>query len=340
MAVNDIRRITDARSVLVTGGAGFIGSHLCGELLKRGCAITVIDDLRSGSIQNISDFLGEICFKQLTVGDPTANLAIRRAFEECDFVFHLASSVGVSYVHRNPLTTYESITRSGALVVELCCQYGLPLLLTSSSEVYGADPECPTHEGAPLTNSAAARFSYAAAKIALENIALERCVNHATDTWIVRLFNIAGPRQRPEAGVVSSFAAALADGSCPTVHGDGSQTRSFLHVSDAINALLHVAECERLVGKAVNVGSENPVRIAELAALMCKVAEGQHAMQVSYSEAFGDGFEPVLNRQPCTRLLRTMTDWRPSCSLEDIIRDCIQQARLETQSTNENGRIA
>ena len=316
--------------VLVTGGAGFIGSHLCDELVTRGYSLVVIDDLRSGQPKNLPCSLENISFEQLTIGDPSNRTAIQSAIKKCGFVFHMASSVGVNYVHQNPRSTRQNITKSGSLVIELCREYGVPFLLASSSEVYGADPICPTHEDSPLTESSAARFAYATAKIALEEMAVEYHKEGVIDVRIVRFFNVAGPRQRSDAGVISSFADALARGIAPKVHGDGRQIRTFLHVFDAINALLQIAGCEALAGRPVNIGSEVPVQIAELAQLMSKDAQGKDSVQISYSEVFGDDFEPVVNRQPSTKLLRDLTGWQPTRTLEDIIRDCMNYARLET----------
>lgn len=327
MSISQDDAIGGAKRVLVTGGAGFIGSHLCDTLIELGYRVTVVDDLRTGFASNISATSSRLTFNRLTLGDEAHRHAIETHFEQSDFVFHLASDIGVSFVHENPISTFESIVSSGSMVVNLCRKYQVPLLFTSSSEVYGANPIRPTDEDTPLVDSKARRFSYASAKIAVEKMVFDLYREGTTDSWVARFFNVAGPRQRPSAGVIASFAYALAIGNDPSIHGDGSQTRCFLHVTDAVNALLQIAGNAELAGRAVNIGNEETIRIRDLAFQMCHQAGKGIVEEVSYEAAFGRDFAPVHNRQPSTRLLRESTNWRPTRNLSEIIEDCTNYAR-------------
>jgi UDP-glucose 4-epimerase len=316
------------QTVLVTGGAGFIGSHLCELMLARGFSVHVVDDLRSGKLANLPFSSASFSFEQLAVGNPATLDRLEKRVARSSFVFHLASPVGVSVVHDEPGATVNSIMRAGMQLVELCRRLHRPLLYTSSSEVYGPDPPCPVSEECMLTLSATPRFSYAVAKLAVEHLVADLNHRHRVPTWIVRLFNIAGPRQRPSAGVVAAFAAELAAGRQLSIHGDGTQTRCFLHVRDAVGALARIADCSELCGRPVNLGGEACVSIRELAALM-QSESGQRDLIAyrTYDDAFGRDFVPVVQREPDTRLLRTATGWQPRLTLSDIIRDSIEHAR-------------
>ena len=243
-------------------------------------------------------------------------------------VFHLASPVGVASVHDDPRATVCSIVLAGAQIVELCRRHHCPILFTSSSEVYGPNPTCPTTEDSPLTLSAAPRFSYGVAKLAVEHMITGLCSQSSVASWIVRLFNVAGPRQRADAGVMAAFAEELVCGRGPLqIHGDGTQTRSFLHVRDAVDALISVAACPELSGRAVNVGGEELISIRELANRMrAECGHKGHFFYRDYSECYGDSFVPVLRREPDTRLLEELTGWHARFGLTDIIRDCLKYA--------------
>jgi UDP-glucose 4-epimerase len=316
------------RSALITGGAGFIGSHLCERLLERGVQVTVVDDLRSGDLRNLPLAGAGFSFEPLTVGDPAAAGRLERHVAEADFVFHLASPVGVALTNEHPGATVSSILQAGLQIVSLCRDLSRPLLFASSSEVYGPSPPCPTAESCVLTLSASPRFSYAAAKLAVEHLVADLNRRGGVPAWIVRFFNVAGPRQRPDAGVLSAFAADLIAGRHLRIHGNGDQTRSFLHVKDAAEGLIRIAECPALQGQAVNLGNERCTSIRELAdRMLAECGRRELISYCSYDEVFGDDFVPVTQRSPDTRLLRETTGWSPQLSLSDIVRDCVQHAR-------------
>jgi UDP-glucose 4-epimerase len=326
-------------SVLITGGAGFVGSHLCELFLDRGFGVRVVDDLRTGTLANLPLSAREMTFEQLRVGDARILKRLEKHVAASSTVFHLASPVGVSLASEEPGSTLWSIVEAGNQIVEVCRRYCRPLLFTSSSEVYGPAPPCPTSEDDSLTLSAAPRFSYAVAKLAVEHLVSELYRRDRIPAWVVRLFNITGPRQRADAGVVAAFAAELASGrGVLRVHGDGSQTRSFLHVKDAVEALAAISACARLAGRAVNLGSRSTVTILELAERMRAELGGRARFSFcNYEGVFGKGFAPVVCRQPDTRLLEDATGWRPKLDLRDIVRDCIEHARRGGGLASGNG---
>jgi UDP-glucose 4-epimerase len=325
------------RSALITGGAGFIGSHLCERLLERGVRVTVVDDLRSGDLNNLPLAAPGFSFEQLTVGDPGAADRLERHVAESNFVFHLASPVGVALANEQPGATVTSILLSGIQLVSLCRNLGRPLLYASSSEVYGPSPPCPTSEECPLALSASPRFSYATAKLAVEHLVADLYRRDGVPAWIVRFFNVAGPRQRPDAGVLAAFAADLIAGRHLRIHGNGDQTRSFLHVIDAAEGLIRIAECPALQGRAVNLGNERCTSIRELAdRMLAECGRRELISYCSYGEVFGEQFVPVTQRSPDTRLLRESTGWSPQLSLSDIVRDCVQHARYSGELAGGN----
>jgi nucleoside-diphosphate-sugar epimerase len=315
-------------SILVTGGAGFVGSHLCELLLERGFGVHVVDDLSSGSLSNLPLSSPGLTFERLKIGDPAAEKRLAHAVAGSSMVYHLASPVGVASVHNDPGAAVCRIVLAGAQLVECCRRHQRPILFTSSSEVYGPTPPCPTTEDSPLMLSAASRFSYGVAKLAVEHMVAGLCNQSGVASWIVRLFNVAGPRQRAEAGVIAAFAEELARGGGPLqIHGDGTQTRSFLHVRDAVVALIAVADRPELKGRAVNVGGKEVVSIRSLANQMARQAGGSRSLShCDYRDCFGENFAPVLRREPDTRLLEGLTGWRSEFRLADIVRDCLEFA--------------
>ena len=318
----------DAR-VVVTGGAGFIGSHLCDLLIEGRVAVHVVDDLRTGSLANLRLPARQLTFDRLSIGDPNAMEALAAIVARATMVYHLAGPVGVSLAQADPGATVRETVLAGAQIVELCRRYRRPLLFTSSSEVYGCTGDTPTSEDAALALSIAPRFSYAAAKLAVEHMVTSLYCRDHIPSWVVRLFNIAGPRQRPTAGVMSAFAAAAVDpeGVLP-IYGEGDQTRCFLHVRDGVDGLVRIAASAELQGRATNLGGTQLVSMNTLARRMTAECARQTACSYSsYATCFGEDFVPVQHRKPDTRLLRESTGWHPRPDLDDIIRDCISDAR-------------
>jgi UDP-glucose 4-epimerase len=316
-------------SVVVTGGAGFVGSHLCELLLQKDCHVTVLDDLRASDVANLPRRNAALHFEQLSIGTPSAAARLGQHVAHADFVFHLASPVGVSVAHFQPSATAASIVSAGAQVADACRTHERPLLFTSSSEVYGATPACPAAEDAPLALSNAPRFSYGTAKLVIEQLVAELNHQYGIPSWIVRLFNVAGPRQRPDAGVIASFVDCALSDRPLLIHGDGRQTRCFLHVSDAVEALAAVAQNRFLCGRAVNVGNNTAVTINDVAAAVAAQRPHCSTRRAAYAEVFGEHFLDVQRRIPDTRLLTETTGWRPRFTLHDIVRDCLADRAAE-----------
>jgi UDP-glucose 4-epimerase len=326
--------LQSGKSVIVTGGAGFIGSHLCEALLQRDCKVLAIDDLRSGDRANLPWTDNNLRFEELTVGSAAAAARLESHIACADFVFHLASPVGVPLAHAEPGATASSIVSAGVQLVELCRRHKRSLLFTSSSEVYGLTGAYPTTEQASLTLSDAPRFSYATGKLAVEQMVLGLHRQYGVPSWVLRLFNVAGPRQRPDAGVVAALARHATTDHRLLVHGDGQQTRCFLHVADAAEAIVAVAASIDLCGRVVNVGSVQSVTIEDLAGVVAAHAGRRcSVIRVGYTELFGDDFQVVHKRLPDTRLIRETTGWRPRFGLHDIVRDCVaEQIALQRKS--------
>jgi UDP-glucose 4-epimerase len=326
--------LSDGARVLVTGGAGFLGSGLVRLLLARGCRVTVIDDLSNGLIENLptSDHKSpQLAVRIGRIGQADAEALLDDEVSRSDAVFHLASPIGVLRAHSERLRMTRSILTTGIAVVEACRRHRRPMLFTSSSEVYGSGRLEPISEDESVTIDLRPRWGYAASKAAVEHLVAGLFHEEGIPAWIVRPFNMSGPRQRPVTGqVVPVFADAALRGAPIVVHDDGQQRRSFLHVDDAANGLVRIAECESLCGRAVNLGGTEAVSIAHLAELVRQSA-GRPVQIVSMpSEAvFGKDFAVTRDRVPDTRLLQESTGWYPQRSVLDIVTDCVDHLRRQ-----------
>ena len=314
------------RAVLVTGGAGFVGSHLTDRLLELGSRVTVLDDLSNGRVGNLSVDHPNLACERLNVGHSTAPLVSERV-RDADLVVHLASPVGVGRAHRDPKGTTRRMLDSGRVIVEACRTTGTPMLLTSSSEVYGFGGDHPLSESAPIASGVEPRWEYAAAKLELERL-VGSLARDAVTGWVVRLFNIVGARQRATTGhVLPSFCVAAADGRPLVIHGDGQASRTFLHVADAVDALLAVVSTPALAQGPVNVGGGSRLTITDLADLVIQRARSSSTKTfVDEASVFGADFAAVRARVPDTTKLRAHTGWQPSRTVIAAIDDRLQEA--------------
>ena len=317
--------------VLVTGGAGFVGSALVDMLLARNCSATVIDDLSNGLLRNLPASHPRLTIRTFRVGDPAYSAAVHEEVRLADAVCHLASPIGVRLAHNERFAVTSGILESGCAIVEACRVHRRPLLYTSSSEVYGSGRDRPITESDPVTTDLRPRWGYAAAKAAVEHLVAGLFFDFGIPTWIVRPFNMAGPRQRAATGLVLPvFVNAALRGEPLVVHDDGEQRRAFLHVNDAAAGLLLVMGCRLLRGRPVNLGGSEAVQIRNLAKMVVE-ATGTSApitMKPS-SEVFGDRFAVTYDRVPDTSLLTTVTGWRPLRSTKQAVVDCIEHMRIE-----------
>jgi UDP-glucose 4-epimerase len=322
--------------VLITGGAGFIGSHLSEAYLDRGDEVTVLDDLSTGSVDNIRHLRGHARFRA-TIDSVHNHPVVAELVDECDVVVHLAAAVGVKLIVSQPLESLLSNVRGTDIVMTAAARHDRRLLYSSTSEVYGKSSVGPLHEGADrvVGSPFVVRWGYATAKAFGEALLHAYAREEGARFTAARLFNTVGPRQKGSYGMVlPRFAQQAIAGEDVTVYGDGTQSRCFVHVADTVSALTSLLDCEGAVGGVFNVGSPDEVSIIELARRVIERAEsGSRVRLVPYEDAYGDGFEELGRRQPDTAELERMTGWTPSRSLDETIDDVIAYARSESKES-------
>jgi UDP-glucose 4-epimerase len=310
---------------LVTGGAGFIGSHLCERLLADGARVTVLDDLSTGSYENIAALEGRQQFRLLI--DSVLNESLLDTLvAECDAIYHLASAVGVRLIMEQPVKTIETIFLGTDAVLRHARRHRRKVLLTSTSEVYGKSTDVPFREDGDRLEGATTkhRWAYATAKALDEFLALAHWKETRLPVICVRLFNTVGPRQTGQYGMVlPRFVQAALLGEPLTVYGDGSQTRCFCHVADVVRALTGLMESPAAVGQVFNVGSTEEISIRDLAQLVTRLLESKSKITFrSMEDVYGkDGFEDMQRRVPDIGKIERTIGWKPERSLEAAIRD-------------------
>jgi len=315
---------------LVTGGAGFIGSHLAERLIAEGHGVLVLDDLSTGRFQNVAHLEGKTGF-ELRVANVTDAPAVERCVTECQAVFHLASAVGVRLVVDQPVQTIETIVGGTDVVLRACARYRRPVLLTSTSEVYGKSEKIPFAEGddcvmGPTTTR---RWAYACAKALDEFLAQAYWHQARLPVVIARLFNTVGPRQTGRYGmVIPRFVEQALAGQPITVYGDGSQTRCFAHVLDVVGALVALMDHPEARGGVFNVGNAEEISILELARRVRTLAGAKSEIRlVPYSEAYTAGFEDMVRRVPDLAKIRRLIGYRPTRDLDHILADVVAEQR-------------
>lgn len=315
---------------LITGGAGFIGSHLTDALVARGACVVALDDLSTGSIDNLAHLLGHprFSFRRGSVLDGSL---VAELVSDADAVIHLAASVGVRLIVERPLASLINNVRGAEVVLEACAAHKRRVLVASSSEVYGKNGYGPLAENADRLVGAPfeARWAYATAKAFAEILAYSSWRERGTPTTVVRLFNVVGARQTGAYGMVlpSLVRQALRDEEL-TVFGDGEQRRCFCHVDDVVRGLLSLLEHPRSAGLVLNVGSTEEMTINELAALVRRVSGARSAIvHVPYEQAFGRHIEDVRRRVPDTTRMRSLTGWRPCRTLREAVSEVVEYER-------------
>jgi UDP-glucose 4-epimerase len=320
------------RNILITGGAGFIGSHLAEALLKRGDRVTIIDDLSTGRFENIAHLTGHPNF-HFAIDTITNEMVLDRLASECSLIFHLAAAVGVMLIVDHPVRTIETNIIGMEAVLKAALRYKAKVLVASSSEVYGKGNQIPFREDddVVLGPTSRSRWAYAASKMIDEFLALAYAREKGLPVVIFRLFNTVGARQTGQYGmVIPRLIQQALKGEALTVYGDGQQTRCFLHVSDAVAAITTLAECEEAVGQVFNVGSTEEVSISELAGAVLRVTrrlkpaiKGADIQYVSYENAYAVGFEDMRRRVPDIGKIKDTTGWQPEKNLQQILRDML-----------------
>jgi len=317
---------------LITGGAGFIGSHVADALVARRHEVVVLDDLSTGRRANIEHLIGTGS-AVLIEGSVTDAPLVDELMSKCDCCLHLASAVGVRLVVAHPLETLRRIVHGTDVVVSNAARHGKRVVFASTSEVYGKSSAGSLHEESDrvLGSAYKSRWSYAIAKSYGEAIAYGYHRELGADTVVVRLFNTIGPRQLGDHGmVVPRFIGQALAGDDVTVYGDGAQQRCFLHVDDAVQAILALAEHAGASGRAFNLGNPEPITILALARrIISRAGSRSRITMVEYEEAYDEGFEELGRRTPDITAVRALVGWRPQRTLDEALDDVIAFQRAE-----------
>jgi UDP-glucose 4-epimerase len=311
---------------LITGGAGFIGSHLSDAYLQRGDEVYVIDDLSTGSIDNIQHLKNNPRF-HYTIESVHNQPIVAELVDQCDVIFHLAAAVGVKLIVESPVRTIETNVKGTEVVLALANKKKKKVLVASTSEVYGLSDQVPFREDGNLVMGATTkgRWSYACSKAIDEFLALAYWREKKLPTVVVRLFNTVGPRQTGQYGmVIPTFVKQALSGRPITVYGDGKQTRCFGYVGDVVQALIKLMDEPTAVGQVFNVGSNEEVTILELARQVKELTNSDSEIVfVPYDEAYEEGFEDMPRRVPDISKVNSLVGFRPEMSLDGILRSVI-----------------
>ncbi len=317
---------------LITGGCGFIGSHLAQALLERGDHVTVVDDLSTGQFENIAHLVGRPGF-QFAIETIINEAVMDRLVSECDLIYHLAAAVGVELIVSDPVRVIETNIQGTEVILRIGARYRKQVLLASTSEIYGKSEEIPFREDAdrllgPTTRS---RWSYACSKAMDEFLALGYAKKFSLPVVIMRFFNTVGPRQTGRYGMVVPRFVRQALLSQPiTVFGDGQQSRCFTDVQDVVRAVIGLADEPRARGQVFNIGSTNEVTIEELARRTVALAQSASPIvHIPYAQAYEEGFDDMRRRVPDITRIKALIGWEPRLSLEDTLQRVIAFTRAQ-----------
>src|SRR5215475_6721769 len=327
-------------NVLITGGAGFIGSHLAERLLARGDDVHVIDNLSTGSSRNIEHLEGHRGFECI-LDTITNHRLMEKLIEDADIVYHLAAAVGVRLIVDSPTQAMETNIRGTEVVLEIAAHQKKRVLITSTSEVYGKRNSVPFREDDDLVLGPPdkGRWSYACSKLIDEFLAIAYWKEKRLPTVIARLFNVVGPRQTGRYGmVIPSLVRQALSGEEMTVFGDGTQSRCFTHVKDAVGALIALAESEEVNGEVYNIGSTEEISILKLAAKIKEMTRSKSKIVlIPYEKAYKNGFEDMMRRVPDLTKLEEAIGYRPSMNLDEILVSTIRYHMEEPDFARKNG---
>ena len=318
--------------ILVTGGAGFIGSHLSEALLKAGYQVLVIDDLSTGDIHNISHLLDNENF-QFTRASITDGMLLNRLVSRSDLIIHLAAAVGVKLIVNHPVHTIETNVMGSQAVLSSALRYNCKVLLASTSEVYGKGSSELFNEedDVVLGSTSKSRWAYAQSKMIDESLALAYSREFGLEVVLFRLFNTVGPRQSGRYGmVIPRFIKQAIRNEAITVYGDGTQRRCFCDVRDVVRAIIGLVQNDKASGKVFNIGSQEEISILKLAQKIKKTAKSNSKiMYVPYSDAYGEGFEDMQYRKPDISRIQSILGWKPVYNLNQIIENTIISERIK-----------
>jgi len=307
---------------LITGGAGFIGSHLAEKLIARGDQVVIFDNLSTGSANNLSGIKDKIKFEEGNILD---RAVIDKLVSESDYVVHLAAALGVFNIVNKPLESLKTNLQGSENILEACNKYRKPVLVASTSEIYGKNDKVPLNEeddriiGHPLKS----RWSYSEAKAVDESLAYFYYLENKLPIRIVRFFNTVGPRQVGHYGmVVPRFVNAALKNEPLSVYGSGDQIRCFCHVTDAVRGLLLVMDSDKAVGEVFNVGNNQQISIMQLAKKVIEITGSKSNIEkIAYEKAYPQGFEDMQRRVPDISKIKQVLGWAPEINLDQIIKD-------------------
>ncbi len=317
---------------LITGGAGFIGSHLADALLAEGHGVEAIDDLSTGRIENIQALFENPGF-HFTRASIMDEIVLDRLASQADVIFHLAAAVGVDLIVKNPVRTIETNVKGSEAVFKAALRYSCKVLLASTSEVYGKGSKTPFSEedDVVLGPTSKSRWAYAISKMLDESLGFAHFQEYGLRMNIMRLFNTVGPRQTGQYGmVIPRFMAQALRNEDITIYGDGTQSRCFCDVSDVVRAIIGLASLEHDQVRVYNVGGSEEISIEALAHLVRDVAQSSsRIVKIPYSQAYAPGFEDMQRRQPDISRIKKLLGWEPRIPLGDILQR-IKAHMLET----------
>lgn len=319
---------------LITGGAGFIGSHLAERLIETGHQVTVIDDLSTGSVKNIQKLEDNDNFK-LVVDSVLNSGTVETFIKDCDIVYHMAAAVGVKLIVNQPVKTIVTNIRGTETVLEHACKWRKKVVLASTSEIYGKNTSESFKEEDDMVfgSTAKSRWSYACSKAIDEFLGLAYYREKNLPVIILRLFNIVGPRQTGQYGmVIPTFIKQALSGRDITVFGDGKQTRSFTYISDLIDVIVKLHEIKSAYGRVFNIGGEEEISISELAKLIkSKSGSDSRIVYIPYDEAYEKGFEDMMRRVPDVTKIKKLAGFKPSLNMEQTVEKIIEYFRREKE---------
>lgn len=322
-------------NVLVTGGAGFIGSHLTEALLERGDRVTILDNLSTGRYENVAHLERHPHF-QAVIGTILNESLVDKLVERCDVVFHLAAAVGVELIIKKPLESMMTNIRGSEVVLEMAHRYRKKVLIASTSEIYGKNANGPLREDMDriLGSALKTRWSYSTSKAVDEILAHVYWREKGVPTVIVRLFNTVGPRQSGAYGmVIPRFVSQALAGQSLQVHGDGKQSRCFLHVKDVVGALCQLIEHPQAVGDVFNLGSQEEVTIEALAQRVISITQSSSRLEyIPYDEAYEEGYEDMPRRVPDIAKIHALIGFQPTMALNQIIQSVVDSLRPMSRS--------
>ncbi|MBX3288497.1 MAG: GDP-mannose 4,6-dehydratase [Acidobacteria bacterium] len=325
--------------ILITGGAGFVGSHLADKLIGEGHEITVIDNLSTGRYSNVAHLEDKPGFRLIIDTVLNARL-MEELIRESDRVYHMASAVGVKLIMEKPVSTIETIFRGTDVVLDFCSRYRKRVLIPSTSEVYGKGISVPFKEEDDLLTGSTDkhRWAYACAKTLDEFLALAHWKETRLPVVVVRLFNTVGPRQTGQYGmVVPRFVNAAINNESITIFGDGTQARCFGHVLDVVEGLSKLLDTPECFGQVINLGNDQECSINELAEKAMKMTGSSSILKyIPYEEAYGDGFEDMRRRVPSLEKARRLIGYQPTRTLDDIINDVADEFRKKPEASYVN----